>query len=87
MTLQMNIDSDTTDTHEEIIDNNDTTTELELEESVETVEEKPDWVEDHTVPPGYKRRIFSNNIKVHFNIPGVLAPDGRQFKSRQSAVR
>ena len=87
MTLQMNTDSDTTDTHEEIIDNNDTTTELELEESVETVEEKPDWVEDHTVPPGYKRRIFSNNIKVHFNIPGVLAPDGRQFKSRQSAVR
>merc|ERR1719342_293654 len=59
--------------------------ELELEEKVEDT--KPDWVEDNTVPAGWKRRIFDNNSMVHFNIPGLLAPDGMQFRSRQNALR
>ena len=60
------------------------TSELELEEKVDT---KPDWVEDDTVPREWKRRIFDNNSMVHFNIPGVLAPDGMQYRSRQNALR
>ena len=65
--------------------NNDSMESMELDE---IVEEKPDWVEDNTVPPGYKRRIFEgNNSMLHFSIPGVLGPDGRQYKSRQNALR
>ena len=60
------------------------TSELELEEKVDT---KPEWVEDNTVPAGWKRRIFENNAMFHFNIPGVLAPDGNQYRSRQNALR
>ena len=81
-------DSEQLEIDDEIVEDDtamDTTAEeVELEEKVEV---KPDWVEDHTVPPGYKRRIFENDVVVKFKTLGVMTPDGLQFKSRQSALR
>ena len=58
---------------------------IELDEMVDT---RPEWVEDTTVPPGYKRRIFDNNIAISpLGIPAVLGPDGTQYRSRVSALR
>ena len=58
---------------------------LELDEKVDT---RPEWVEDNTVPPSYKRRIFDNNMAVSpLGIPAVLGPDGAQYRSRVSALR
>ena len=49
---------------------------------------RPEWVEDSTVPPSYKRRIFDNNIAISpLGIPAVLGPDGTQYRSRVSALR
>ena len=59
-------------------------TDIELDENEDV---KPDWVEDETVPPGFKRRIFENNAMVSSKYPAVLSPDGLHFKTRQHALR
>jgi len=59
-------------------------TDIELDENEDL---KPDWVEDETVPPGFKRRIFENNAMVSSKYPAVLSPDGLHFKTRQHALR
>ena len=58
---------------------------IELDEKVES---KPEWVVDSTVPQGYMRRIFDNNVTVSpLGMPAVLAPDGGQYRSRVAALR
>ena len=55
------------------------------EESKEDI--KPDWVEDDTVPKGWKRRILPGIGVSKFNMPNLVSPDGRQFRSRQRALQ
>ena len=57
---------------------------LEMDENVDS---KPEWLEDETVPPGYKRRLIDNDAMVHSWIRTVQAPDGKEFRSRQGALR
>ena len=58
---------------------------IELDEKADT---KPEWVEDETVPPGYRRRVFDNNLAVSSHgMPAVLGPDGSQYRSRVGALR
>ena len=43
----------------------------------------PEWVEDSTMPPRFKRRIFHNSMAVSpLGIPAVPGPDGSQCKTR-----
>ena len=53
-------------------------------DSIELVEKvdkgtMPEWVEDSTMPPSFKRRIFHNSMAVSpLRIPAVSSPDGAQ---------
>ena len=57
-------------------------------DSIELVEKvdkgtMPEWVEDSTMPPSFKRRIFHNSMAVSpLGIPAVSGPDGAQYKTR-----
>ena len=57
-------------------------------DSIELVEKvdkgtMPEWVEDSTMPPRFKRRIFHNGCYVSLlGIPAVSGPDGAQYKTR-----
>ena len=53
----------------------------------EDLDEKPEWVEDDTVPRGWKRRILPDNVSLKFNIPCILSPCGRRFKTRHLALK
>ena len=44
-------------------------------------EQREDWIEDETVPPGWKRRFHKASGKEF-----ILGPDGRQYKSRAKAL-
>ena len=45
----------------------------------------PVWVEDDTVPPGWRLRLLPEGAS-KFNTFFLAAPDGRQFHSRQAAL-